>query len=52
MQPGGNERGRHGPYVTHYRASQVAAQFRSRGYNASVFTGGTINNRQYYVDVW
>jgi hypothetical protein len=43
---------RYGPYVTMRRANEVANYFRRRGYNARVITGGTLDSREYYVNVW
>jgi hypothetical protein len=43
---------RYGPYVTIRRANEVANYFRRRGYNARVITGGTLDSRVYYVNVW
>ncbi len=44
-------RGRHGPYVRIDRANEVAAHFRSLGYNAEVVYLGTVDFREYAVDV-
>jgi hypothetical protein len=41
-----------GPYATIRRANEVANYYRSRGYNAKVIYGGTLDSRVYYVDVW
>jgi hypothetical protein len=43
---------RYGPYATMRRANEVANYFRRRGYNARVVTGGTLDSRVYYVNVW
>ena len=44
--------GRYGPYATIRRANEVANYFRNLGFNARVFYGGTVDYREYYVDVW
>jgi hypothetical protein len=44
--------GRYGPYATIRRANEVANYFRSLGFDAQVIYGGTLDYREYYVDVW
>ena len=43
---------RYGPYATIRRANEVANQYRRGGYNAQVIYAGTLEFREYYVDVW
>jgi hypothetical protein len=44
--------GRYVPYATIRRANEVANYFRSLGFDAQVIYGGTLDCREYYVDVW
>lgn len=44
--------GRHGPYVRIDRANDVAAYYRGLGYRAQVVYLGTVDYREYAVDVW
>jgi hypothetical protein len=44
--------GRYGPYATIRRANEVANYFRSLGFDAQVIYGGTLDYREYYIDVW
>ena len=43
---------RYGPYATIRRANEVANYWRDRGYNARVIYLGTVDYREYAVDVW
>jgi len=43
-----SEAGRHGPFATARRAHEVANLYRSRGFDAQVFSAGG----DYYVNVW
>jgi hypothetical protein len=43
--------GRHGPYARIDRANEVAAYYRGLGYSAEVKYLGTVDNREYAVDV-
>jgi hypothetical protein len=42
------EAGRHGPFATARRANEVANYYRSRGYDAQVYSAWG----DYYVNVW
>jgi hypothetical protein len=43
---------RFGPFATLRRANEVANYWRNQGYNAQVIYLGTVDYREYAVDVW
>jgi len=47
-----SEAGRKGPFVRIDRANEVAAHYQSLGYSTSIAYLGTLDYREYAVDVW